>query len=44
MADLGDDEWPHFLCIEAANMRGGSVTVAADQSHTMQTRIVVEQE
>ena len=43
MADLGKEEWPHFLCIEAANMRAGSVTIPAGQSHTMQTRIVVEQ-
>ncbi len=43
MSDLGNDEWPHFLCIEAANMRGGSVTLAAGQSHTMQSTIVVEQ-
>jgi glucose-6-phosphate 1-epimerase len=44
MGDLGNDEWPHFLCIEAANMRGSSVEIAPSQSHTMQTRIVVEQQ
>jgi glucose-6-phosphate 1-epimerase len=44
MADLGDDEWPRFLCIEAANMRGGSVTVPAGESHTLRTHIVVNQD
>jgi D-hexose-6-phosphate mutarotase len=43
MGDLGNDEWPRFLCIEAANMRGSSVAIAPGGSHTMRTRILVEE-
>jgi glucose-6-phosphate 1-epimerase len=44
MADLENDDWLRFLCIEAANMRTSSAEIPAGQSHTMQTRILVEQD
>ena len=44
MADLGNDDWLSFLCIEAANMRASSVEIPAGQSHAMQTHVLVEQD
>jgi glucose-6-phosphate 1-epimerase len=42
MPDFGDDEWPSMLCIEACNVREHAVTLAPDQSHTMEATIRVE--
>ena len=41
MADLGD-EWPHFLCVEAANIRANAVTLQPGEQHTMTANIRVE--
>lgn len=41
LADLPDDSYPHFLCIEAANAGPGVVTVKAGGSHQIATRISV---
>jgi len=39
MPDFGDDEWPHMLCIEAANAFDSAITLQPGQSHSM-TQIV----
>jgi glucose-6-phosphate 1-epimerase len=41
MADLGD-EWPRFLCVEAANIRGNAVTLPPGEQHTMTATIGLE--
>ena len=41
MADLGD-EWPHFLCVEAANIRANAITLQPGEQHTMTANIRVE--
>jgi glucose-6-phosphate 1-epimerase len=41
MADLGD-EWPHFVCVEAANIRANAVTIQPGEQHTMTAIIRVE--
>ena len=41
MADLGD-EWPHFVCVEAANIRANAVTLQPGEQHTMTANIRVE--
>jgi glucose-6-phosphate 1-epimerase len=41
MADLGDDEWQHFVCIEAANIRAAAVTLQPDERHTTTVNIRV---
>jgi len=33
-ADIGDDDWRHFLCVEGANVLDDAVTLVAGQSHT----------
>jgi glucose-6-phosphate 1-epimerase len=39
MADLGDDEWQHFVCVEAANIRAAAVTLHPEEQHTMTANI-----
>jgi glucose-6-phosphate 1-epimerase len=39
MADLGDDEWQHFVCVEAANIRAATVTLQPGERHTMTVNI-----
>jgi glucose-6-phosphate 1-epimerase len=39
MADFGDDEWPHMLCIETANVAENAVTLQPAQSHVMAASI-----
>jgi len=41
MADLGD-EWPHFVCVEAANIRANAITLQPREQHTMTANIMVE--
>ncbi len=41
MADLGD-EWPHFVCVEAANIRANAVTLQPGEQHTMTANIRIE--
>jgi len=41
LADFGDDEWPHMLCIETANSGENSVTLPAGETHTMTAAISV---
>ncbi len=35
MADLGPDEWPSMLCVEAANAAENAVRLAGGERHTM---------
>lgn len=39
MPDFGDDEWPHMLCVETANVGRHAVTLAPGASHTMRLAI-----
>ena len=40
--DLGDEEWPSFLCVETCNVKGNAITLAPDQTHIMRAVICVE--
>jgi glucose-6-phosphate 1-epimerase len=42
MPDFGDDEWPHMICVETANVGDGAVRLEAGRSHQMKVRIRVE--
>ncbi len=35
LADLGDEEWQQFLCLEASNILESAVTLAPNQTHTL---------
>ena len=35
LRDLGEGEWEQFLCVEASNIMGDTVTLAPGQEHTM---------
>ncbi len=39
MPDFGDDEWPHMLCIETANVMQNTQTIAPGEGHQMQTTL-----
>ncbi|MGA4507888.1 D-hexose-6-phosphate mutarotase [Propionibacteriaceae bacterium G1746] len=41
MPDFGDDEWPHMVCIEAANALDEAITLTPGQSHLMSQRITL---
>jgi glucose-6-phosphate 1-epimerase len=40
LADLGDDEWRHFVCVESCNVRPSAVSIGPGERHVM--RAVVE--
>jgi glucose-6-phosphate 1-epimerase len=42
LADFGDDEWPHMVCVEPANAAENTVTVAPGARHTMGMTVRVE--
>jgi glucose-6-phosphate 1-epimerase len=42
MSDFGDDEWPHMLCVEAANVRPAQVELATGARHVTETTIWAE--
>jgi len=42
LADLGDDEWPRFLCVETANVHDDAVTLAPGARHALRAAIRVE--
>lgn len=42
MSDLGDDEWPEMLCVEAANTGRHRVQLAPGATHTTGTTISAE--
>ena len=35
LPDLGDDEWPHFVCIESANTAQSAIILRPGESHTL---------
>lgn len=39
LADLGDEEWQQFVCVEASNILAGGITLAAGAEHTMTATI-----
>jgi glucose-6-phosphate 1-epimerase len=39
LADLGDDEWRQFACVEASNILSAAVPLAPGQQHTMSVAI-----
>jgi len=41
LADLGDDEWRQFACVEASNILGNGVSLAPGEDHTMTAIISV---
>ncbi|MGK2348086.1 D-hexose-6-phosphate mutarotase [Actinomyces sp. W5033] len=42
MADLADDEWPTFVCVENAVVRDNEVVLAPGQTLSVGTRVIVE--
>jgi glucose-6-phosphate 1-epimerase len=42
LRDLGEHEWKQFLCVEASNIIGTAVTLAAEQEHKMSAVLSVE--
>ena len=42
LADFGDDEWPHMVCVEPANAAENAVTVAPGATHTMGMTVRIE--
>ena len=42
MADLGDDEWRQFACVEASNILSCGVTLAPGEQHTITAMISVQ--
>lgn len=41
MADLGESEWPKFVCVETANAGADAVSIAPGAVHTMEAQITV---
>jgi glucose-6-phosphate 1-epimerase len=41
IADLGNDEWRQFACVEASNILSRSISLAPGEEHTMQSLISV---
>lgn len=41
LADLGDDEWRRFICVEASNILSCAVSLAPGEQHTMTATISV---
>lgn len=41
LADLGDDEWRQFACVEASNILSCAVTLGPGESHTITAKIGV---
>jgi len=39
MADLGDEEWHEFVCVEASNILSGAVTLATGGEHAISATI-----
>jgi glucose-6-phosphate 1-epimerase len=39
IADLGNDEWRQFACVEAGNILGSAIALAPGQEHSMQAII-----
>jgi glucose-6-phosphate 1-epimerase len=44
LADLGDDEWRQFACVEASNILNHAVSLAPGEKHAMAATIAVNPE
>ena len=44
LADLGDDEWPSFICVETAAIAEQAITLAPGENHTVSATISVDEE
>jgi glucose-6-phosphate 1-epimerase len=42
LADLDDEEWPRFVCVETCNVKPRAVTLAAGERHSMRVAISIE--
>lgn len=42
VADIGDDDWSQFVCIEGANVFENAVALAPGESHTLTYRLEME--
>jgi glucose-6-phosphate 1-epimerase len=42
LADLGPEDWPHFLCVEAANTATDAIVLEPGAAHTMSLTISTE--
>jgi len=41
LADLGDDEWRQFACVEASNILGAAVTLEPGEEHVLRATVSV---
>jgi len=41
LADLGDSEWRHFACVEAANILSAAIHLPPGQEHTLTAEITI---
>jgi glucose-6-phosphate 1-epimerase len=41
MPDLGEDEWPNFVCVETVNAGANSVTLEPGKTHVMTAHITI---
>jgi len=41
MPDLGEDEWPDFVCVETVNAGANKVTLASGKTHVMTAHITI---
>lgn len=41
MADVGDDEWPTMVCVEAANVLDDALVLAPGETHRLSTTLTV---
>jgi glucose-6-phosphate 1-epimerase len=41
-SDLGEDEWPHMLCVEGSNILQNIVELAPNKDHRMTVRMVLK--
>ena len=39
LADLGEDQWQHMLCVEASNILGSAVQLEPGEEHTMRATL-----
>ncbi len=42
LADLGDDEWTQFACVEAANILSSAITLHPGEEHTTSAQITLQ--
>ena len=42
LADLDDEEWPHFVCVETCNVSPRAVELGAGEQHVMRVTVAVE--